>query len=236
MSNSISDDTLAQYILYVLQEAEKPLLAREIAARISSKSGIIIRRKHVNSRLYGNSLRSLVIQDSDYRWVLRDNEKQKYNRMRSRINKDVPSPQPLAKPKDDVKPLKPTHLRNQPQSSSAFLKTGDNSISVERVCKDSRCDFIESEISGPFVFDIQNCNGHTDVILNITHPLNKDAGGLLTSHDGENDNPALRTLKILLRAWAQLEDNAEGQHRQALQDARLDWGRIARDLIQEADD
>ena len=50
----------------------------------------------------------------------------------------------------------------------------------------------------------------------------------------ERLNRALDGLKLLLMAWARYEDEQpDGTLRQRTQDARLDWGRIARSFLQE---
>jgi hypothetical protein len=42
---------------------------------------------------------------------------------------------------------------------------------------------------------------------------------------------------LLLSAWARLEDEAAGSGRkQHLEDARQDWGRLARDFLQAANE
>lgn len=50
------------------------------------------------------------------------------------------------------------------------------------------------------------------------------------------ESPALKGLKLLLTAWARMEDEATGDRKIELDDTRAEWGRIARDFLREADD
>ncbi len=61
--------------------------------------------------------------------------------------------------------------------------------------------------------------------------------GILEQEGAETDTPAQKALKLLLSAWARLEDEAAGTGRkQILEDARSDWGRLARDFLQTANE
>jgi hypothetical protein len=59
---------------------------------------------------------------------------------------------------------------------------------------------------------------------------------LLRQENADTDTPALMALKLLLCAWARLEDEAGEQRRQRFEDTRLDWGRQARDFLQAANE
>lgn len=107
-------------------------------------------------------------------------------------------------------------------------------IAVEWARTETKFVFKEASVPGPAIFDIRARAGKIFVILNTNHPANSGLFELLKDDDGTNDSPALRSLKLLLEAWARLEDEAEPKRRQALEDVRLDWGRIARDFLQEA--
>ena len=85
------------------------------------------------------------------------------------------------------------------------------------------------------MFDIRSKAGKLFVILNDMHPAKEGLFELLNEND-EDSSRALKALKLLLEAWARLEDEAEAKQRQVLADVRADWGRIARDFLQEAAD
>jgi hypothetical protein len=65
---------------------------------------------------------------------------------------------------------------------------------------------------------------------------------LLESSDDDNDVDALKIrlrksfegLKLLLEAWARYEDElTDGVKKERAQEARLDWGRVARQFFRE---
>ena len=107
-------------------------------------------------------------------------------------------------------------------------------IAVEWARTPTKFVFKEASVPGPTMFDIRSRAGKIFVILNTNHPANSGLFELLKDEDGTNDTPALKSLKLLLEAWARLEDEAEPKRRQTLEDIRLDWGRIARDFLQES--
>ena len=57
---------------------------------------------------------------------------------------------------------------------------------------------------------------------------------LLRNEDSSSDSPALKGLKLLLTAWARMEDEVSDRNLEILQDTRINWGRIARDFLREA--
>lgn len=109
-------------------------------------------------------------------------------------------------------------------------------IAVEWARTPSKFLFKEASVPGPTIFDIRSRAGKIFVILNSNHPARDGLFEVLKDEDGTNDTPALSSLKLLLEAWARLEDEAGPKRRQALEDVRLDWGRIARDFLQEAEE
>lgn len=108
-------------------------------------------------------------------------------------------------------------------------------IAIDVVRSDVKFVFKEGPVPGPVMFDIRSRAGKLFVILNDRHPA-KDGLFELLHEDEEDSSRALKALKLLLEAWARLEDEAEAKQRQVLEDVRSDWGRIARDFLQEAAD
>ena len=94
--------------------------------------------------------------------------------------------------------------------------------------------FQEASISGPQIFDIRSKGGKILILLNTRHPASANLFELLKNDS--TDHPALAGLKILLMAWARLEDEASDKYREALEDIRTDWGRMARDFMAEVDE
>lgn len=109
-------------------------------------------------------------------------------------------------------------------------------VAVEAVTRHIKIIFQEADIPGAVIFDVKSKAGTIIVLINSRHPASKDLFELLRESNTESDTPALRALKLLLSAWGRLEDEASDQRRQQLEDIRSDWGRVARDFLQAADE
>jgi len=96
--------------------------------------------------------------------------------------------------------------------------------------------FQETPVPGSVIFDVKSKAGTIIIIVNSNHPASVHLFELLENKNGDSDTPALKALKLLLSAWARLEDEAGDQRRQQLEDTRSDWGRLARDFFQVADE
>jgi hypothetical protein len=87
------------------------------------------------------------------------------------------------------------------------------------------------------MFDIKSTGGTLIILINTKHPAREHFFDLLKQEGTETDTPAQKGLKLLLSAWARLEDESVGTGRkQILEDARQDWGRLARDFLQAANE
>jgi hypothetical protein len=89
-------------------------------------------------------------------------------------------------------------------------------------------------------FNVKPKGGAILITLNTSHPAYQHLVALLEDEPDESDIEKLRRqhtqafdgLKLLLIAWARFEDEArDGQERTALQEAREDWGRVARRFL-----
>jgi hypothetical protein len=97
--------------------------------------------------------------------------------------------------------------------------------------------FRHADFPGYSVFDVTSKAGVIIITINTKHPAHAHLFELL--REGEADvpeSPALQGLKLLLTAWARMEDEASGGSKEALEDIRGEWGRIARDFMKEADE
>jgi hypothetical protein len=108
-------------------------------------------------------------------------------------------------------------------------------MAIDAVRSDVKFVFKEGRVPGPVMFDTYSRAGKLFVVLNDQHPA-RDGLFELLDEENEDSSRALKSLKLLLEAWARLEDEAESKKRQVLADVRSDWGRIARDFLQEAAD
>jgi hypothetical protein len=108
-------------------------------------------------------------------------------------------------------------------------------LAVEYVKSNVKFLFQEAEIPGTAMFDVRLKAGTIIILINSKHPAREHFFDLLKQEGAEVDTPAQKALKLLLSAWARLEDEAAGTGRkQMLEDARADWGRLARDFLQAA--
>lgn len=110
-------------------------------------------------------------------------------------------------------------------------------LAVEYVKSNVKFLFQEAEIPGTAMFDVRLKAGTIIILINTKHPAREHFFDLLKQEGAEVDTPAQKALKLLLSAWARLEDEAAGTGRkQHLEDARADWGRLARDFLQAANE
>jgi len=110
-------------------------------------------------------------------------------------------------------------------------------IAVDWVSRKLKFMFRHADVPGSAVFDVTSKAGVIIVTINTRHPAHEHLFELL--REGEEnapESPALKGLKLLLTAWARMEDEATGDRKTELEDTRGEWGRIARDFIREADD
>lgn len=110
-------------------------------------------------------------------------------------------------------------------------------IAVSYVQRKIKFLFRHADVSGYSVFEVTSKAGVIIITINTRHPAHTHLFELL--REGEADvpeSPALQGLKLLLTAWARMEDEASGDSKEALEDIRGEWGRIARDFMKEADE
>jgi hypothetical protein len=106
-------------------------------------------------------------------------------------------------------------------------------IAVEYVRCNVKFLFQEAEIPGPVIFDVKSKAGTIIININTKHPARPHLFELLKQEENaETDTPALKSLKLLLRAWARVEDEAGPARRRQMEDMRQDWGRMARDFLE----
>jgi len=111
-------------------------------------------------------------------------------------------------------------------------------IAIEYVRRNIKYLFQEAEISSPAIFDVRSKAGTIIVLINSKHPASKDLFELLEKEgaDEGSESRELQALKLLLMAWARMEDEAGETLRERLTDIRIDWGRLAREFLNVADE
>ncbi len=100
--------------------------------------------------------------------------------------------------------------------------------------------FAEADLETPAFFSVKQRGGSIVLTLNTNHPAYPSLVEVLEGVDSEqggNDcetrlENALEGLKLLLFAWARYEDEQpDGSRRIHAQEARVDWGRLARQFL-----
>jgi hypothetical protein len=99
--------------------------------------------------------------------------------------------------------------------------------------------FTDSYFESDAFFTVQPSGGALNIILNRNHPAYEHLIEVLEHNEKDNDkdlkirlNEASKGLKLLLAAWARFEDEIpDGDRKDDIQDARKDWGRIARKFL-----
>ncbi|MBS8225753.1 ATP-binding protein [Vannielia litorea] len=118
---------------------------------------------------------------------------------------------------------------------SGYDEAHAETLSIEAVSSGIRYMFSEAALSSPAIFDLAQERGEYFIKLNTRHPAYKNFIELLREDEASEDSPALVALKLLLTAWARMEDEATDRELDMLQDVRLSWGQIARDFMREID-
>ena len=98
--------------------------------------------------------------------------------------------------------------------------------------------FQERALSGTsLIFDLTSKAGTMIISINTRHPAYKNLfEQLILDNQGESESHALTALKLLLTAWARMEDEAPDSMRDTYEDIRTEWGKMARDFMRRQDD
>lgn len=104
-------------------------------------------------------------------------------------------------------------------------------IAVDYVSKKIKFRFKHADAPGQMIFDVGATGGIILVTLNTRHPVHGRLFEALRDDDGPDKQYAKEVLS-LVAAWARMEDEAPSEKsRLAMEDARLNWGRIAMDFF-----
>ena len=102
--------------------------------------------------------------------------------------------------------------------------------------------FVEAEFESSAFFSVKSKGGKIIVSLNTSHPaydklvevLDESTDGVSQEELEQRLKNASDGLKLLLMAWARYEDEQpDGKLKTVVQESRQDWGRIARQFLQE---
>lgn len=115
-------------------------------------------------------------------------------------------------------------------------------LAAQTVSNSLKYSFSDAAMESDAFFSVRPAGGAINIILNKRHPafenlvevLQKDNEGADVDELGARLHKASDGLKLLLMAWARYEDElTDGPRKQTAQDARSDWGRVARAFMQE---
>ncbi|MFQ5469985.1 MAG: ATP-binding protein [Gammaproteobacteria bacterium] len=97
---------------------------------------------------------------------------------------------------------------------------------------DSKYIFSETELRGSrVIFDVSQPAGKIKVTINTKHPMYEH----LVKHVEEENDVSYGALKLLLASWARLEDieSQDKTKKELLEDIRIHWGQIAKEMLDE---
>lgn len=104
--------------------------------------------------------------------------------------------------------------------------------------------FAEADLETYAFFTVKQRGGAMVITLNTNHPAYQHLVEVLQRDETISDVNKLQNrlgraadgLKLLLSAWARYEDKqTDNRRRQQVQDARSDWGRMARRFLERED-
>jgi len=120
-------------------------------------------------------------------------------------------------------------LGNDPQSAKE--------IAVSHVEANLKYVFQQLPYDGASFFSVSSRGGSIIITVNKNHPVAPNLIGLLEESENALSDKALMALKLMLCAWARLEDETQNANmKQRYVDFRDGWGRLARDFFTVAYD
>lgn len=108
-------------------------------------------------------------------------------------------------------------------------------IAVDYVTKKIKFRFKHADVSGQMFFDVSTAGGLILVTLNTRHPVHARLFDALRGDDNHELQYAKNVLS-LIAAWARMEDETPSEKmRLAIEETRLQWGRMAMDFFEVED-
>jgi hypothetical protein len=114
-------------------------------------------------------------------------------------------------------------------------------IAVYTVTNNLKYSFTEAYFESDAFFTVQPSGGALNILLNRNHPAYEHLIEVLDNNESNNSkdlqeriDKASEGLRLLLAAWARFEDEIpDGERKDDIQDARKDWGRIAKKFLKK---
>jgi hypothetical protein len=124
---------------------------------------------------------------------------------------------------------------------TGVLESKAEELAAKTVSDGLKYTFTKADMETAAFFSVKTGGGAIMITLNTNHPAYKNLVEVLEEEVEGVDPETLRSrltnclegLKLLLMAWARYEDEQpDGPRRQRAQDARVDWGRVARQFLE----
>lgn len=124
--------------------------------------------------------------------------------------------------------------------AAGLTKEEARPISTTVVESHAKFVFYDADMQTPEFFTVSIKAGAILIGLNTNHPAYEHLIALRSSDDETDDvatlkqrlNQSYEGLRLLLESWARYEDElSDGRRKEQAQEARLDWGRVARDFF-----
>ena len=146
----------------------------------------------------------------------------------------------------DLSESLPADIKTQ-QIEESLVSVGVDPIEAQQraaslVSSGYKFEFYKVGVDTAEFFTVRPKGGSILIGLNTNHPAYDHLVTLLETGDEVNDVDVLKArlrksyegLKLLLEAWARYEDElTDGIKKERAQEARLDWGRVARQFLRE---
>jgi len=94
--------------------------------------------------------------------------------------------------------------------------------------------FVKGELPSPAFFDVRSESGMIVITINTKHRVCDNLYDVLANEDGtpkDGDTSELKAIKLLISAWARMEDESGLDKRRALEKTRFEWGTIAEEFF-----
>ncbi|MEM8779495.1 MAG: ATP-binding protein [Cyanobacteria bacterium P01_G01_bin.49] len=221
--------TVAQLKEELLQDEDPKLPLLELAHKINSQLSVI--------------RRLLKAQTKGTRTSEKRHDPYKPQKIATHVTKERKSQGYKGKSDEDEELPKPERKEviKKTLKEEGVTETQAELLAATTVDDGLKYTFAEAPIDSPAFFSVKPRGGAIIVTLNTEHPAYQNLVEILEEDVDKTDMDTLRSrlinsldgLKLLLMAWARYEDEQpDGKRKSDAQDARIDWGRIAKRFLE----
>ena len=99
-----------------------------------------------------------------------------------------------------------------------------------------RYTLMEAPLDSAAFFDVREMVGEVRIVLNEAHPAYQVVKASLSKTEDNSSPTSVSATMLMLQAWADLERyQPDGARKQRAREAREDWGRATRDLLDDSE-